>query len=217
MGEYDSHRHHRRSIRLKGYNYTHPGAYFVTICTYEHSCLFGRVVDGKMRLNGYGEMVRDEWFRSVNIRSEIELYPDEFVVMPNHIHGIVWIVDNVGATGRSPLPSHYPPRGPAKHSLSSFIAGFKSAVTKRINRHRHTPGGVVWQRNYYEHIIRTELALNAIRQYIRDNPLRWHLDQYNPNATGNDPMPDHLGRLTSDNRHPYTKTPNLYPGEETMP
>jgi len=212
MGEYDSHRHHRRSIRLKGYNYTHPGAYFITICTYKHRCLFGRVVDGEMRLNPLGQIVTNCWNEIPHHFPHAEL--DEFVVMPNHIHGVISIV---GATHASPLQQTHPPRGPIPGSLGAIVGSFKSAVTKRINRHRHTPGGVVWQRNYYEHIIRTELALNAIRQYIRDNPLRWHLDQYNPNATGNDPMPDHLGRLTSDNRHPYTKTPNLYPGEETMP
>ena len=79
---------HRRSLRLKGYDYTQPGAYFVTICTHQRQPLFGRVVDGNMVLNAYGEIVREEWFRS----AEIVLFPDEFVVMPNHIHGIVWIV-----------------------------------------------------------------------------------------------------------------------------
>ena len=189
-------KHRRTSIRLKGWDYTQPGAYFVTICTHERVPLFGRVVDGEMVLNPYGEIVRDEWFRSAEIRAEIELFPDEFVVMPNHIHGIVWIVATddpagydenarppVGATGRSPLPPH----GPTPRSLGSFIAGFKSAVTKRINQMRGTPGARVWQRNYYEHIIRDERALNAIRRYIIDNPWRWHLDRYNPDATGPDP------------------------------
>jgi len=182
--------HHRRSIRLKGYDYTQPGAYFVTICTHQRQPLFGRVVDRNMVLNAYGEIVREEWFRSAEIRAEIVLFPDEFVVMPNHIHGIVWIVETgpVGATGRSPLPPRdQPPHGPAPRSLGSFIAGFKSAVTKRINALRGTPGTPVWQRNYYEHIIRHERALEAIRRYIAANPLRWHLDRYNPDALGPDP------------------------------
>ena len=189
---FDPDKHRRRSIRLKGHDYTQPGAYFVTICTHERRHLFGRVVDGVMQLNAFGEIVREEWFRSAEIRREIELYPEEFVVMPNHIHGIVWIVeyggtndsqDIVGATGRSPLQ----PRGPAPRSLASFIAGFKSAVTKRINHVRGTPGAPVWQRNYWEHVIRTERVLNAIRQYIHDNPPRWSFDRYNPHATGPDP------------------------------
>ncbi len=179
----------RNLIRLRGWDYTQPGAYFVTICTHERVHLFGEIVDGDMRLNAFGEIVWEEWFRSAEIRAEIELFPDEFVVMPNHIHGIVWIVetddgngyrdDTVGAHGRAPL--HRPPR-----SLGSFIAGFKSAVTKRINALRGTPGARVWQRNYWEHIICNERALNAIRRYIAENPPRWHLDRHNPDAVGMD-------------------------------
>ncbi len=182
----------------------------VTICTHARAPLFGRVVDGEMVLNAYGTIVREEWFRSAEIRAEIELFPDEFVVMPNHIHGIVWIVttdDMVGATGRSPLQRAHghaplPPHGPAPRSLGSFIAGFKSAVTKRINARRGTPGACVWQRNYYEHIIRNDGALNAIRRYIIDNPLRWHLDRYNPDATGPDPQARDLWRMLQTDAHP---------------
>jgi putative transposase len=137
---YAPERHHRRSIRLKDCDYTRMGAYFVTLCTQGRVCLFGEIVAGEMRLNEYGEIVQKEWFRSAEIRREIVLFSDEFVVMPNHIHGIVRIVESpdahvgatgptvgatdatVGATGRSPLP------GPAKRSLASFVAGFKSAV-----------------------------------------------------------------------------------------
>ena len=192
----DVDRHHRRSIRLKGYDYAQPGAYFVTVCTHQRAHTFGVVVDGEMRLNECGEIVRKEWFRSATIRREMELFPAEFVVMPNHIHGIVWIVDtddpgghhhtvtpdHVGAHGRAPLPQRRP------HSLGSFIAAFKSATTKRINALRRTPGAPVWQRNYYEHIIRTEQALDAIRRYIVNNPARWHLDRYNADRIGPDPL-----------------------------
>ena len=210
MPKYDPTRHHRRSIRLRGYDYAQPGGYFVTICTYNREPLFGHVENGEMVLNEYGEMVRDEWFRSAEIRGEIELFPDEFVVMPNHIHGIVWIVKTdepagygenarptvgahgraptvVRATGRSPLqipPAR--PRGPAARSLGSFVAGLKSAVTKRINEIRGTPGAPVWQRNYYEHVIRNDDALNRIRAYIETNPLRWMLDRENPQREGTD-------------------------------
>lgn len=159
----------------------------MTLCTQNRECLFGDVVDGEMRLNEYGAIVRDEWFRSAVIRREIELFDDEFVIMPNHIHGIVWIVESnvgatgwVGATGRSPL--QLPPRGPAKRSLSSFGAGFKSAVTKRINEHRGMPGAPVWQRNYYEHVIRNDESLNRIRAYITTNPIRWDEDEENPHG-----------------------------------
>lgn len=92
MTAYDPNRHHRRSIRLKGYDYTQPGAYFITICTHERAHLFGAVVEGEMRLNEWGEIVREEWFKTAQIRPYVTLYPDEFVLMPNHVHGIVWIV-----------------------------------------------------------------------------------------------------------------------------
>ena len=202
--------HHRRSIRLQGYDYTQPGAYFVTICTHGREMLFGQVVDGEMMLNDYGEIVREEWFRTAQVRPYVALFEDEFVVMPNHIHGIVWIVetdDPVGATQRAvgaqrrcapttnvrprgATPNNVPPR-----SLGAIVRGFKSAVTRRINARRGTPGARVWQRNYWEHVIRDERALDAIRRYIAANPLRWHLDRYNPNATGRDPWAAQLDRM----------------------
>src|SRR5688572_16078788 len=106
---------HRRSIRLKGYNYAQVGSYFITAVTRHRHCLFGEIVEGAMRLNEFGQIVQDEWLKSTNIRREIEL--DVFVVMPNHVHGILTIIDaDVGATGRSPLRS-----GPSKHSLGAFV------------------------------------------------------------------------------------------------
>jgi len=179
---YDAEKHHRRSIRLQGWDYRNPGAYFVTIVAHGRELLFGEVVDDEIRLSEFGEIARDEWLASPDIRREIQL--DAFVVMPNHIHGIVWIVaaDNVGArgrvgaTGRSPLPPH----GPVPQSLGSFIAGCKSAVTKRINQIRDTSGAPVWQRNYYEHIIRNKRELETIRRCIQENPVRWAEDRENP-------------------------------------
>ena len=175
--KYNPEKYHRRSIRLKEYDYSQAGAYFVTVCAWNRECLFGKVVDGEMQLNDIGRIVADEWTRSCEIRQEIEL--DEWIVMPNHIHGIIIITD-VGAHGRAPLQHdntvlHREPR-----SLSSFIAGFKSATTKRINQTRGTPGVQLWQRNYYEHVIRNEESLNEIRQYISGNPKRWAEDEDNP-------------------------------------
>ena len=125
---------------------------------------------------------------------------DEFVVMPNHVHGIVWIVEkdnpsadgsdhNVGVTGRSPLQQRQqssPKPGPPPKSLGSFVAGFKSACTKRINIARGTPGERVWQRNYYERVIRDEGELNRMREYILTNPLKWELDKENPGRRKDD-------------------------------
>jgi len=173
--KYDPNKHHRRSIRLWGYDYSQSGAYFITLCTHERRCLFGEIINGQMRLNELGLIVHDEWFHSAKIRGEIELLNDEFVIMPNHIHGIVRILDNnVWATGRSPLQQ---PRGPLKKSISSFVAGFKSATTKRINKYQNTPGNPVWQRNYYEHVIRNEKELHDIRAYIFNNPENWETDE----------------------------------------
>ena len=104
---YDPHKHHRRSIRLPGYDYTQPGAYFVTFVAHDRECLFGDVVDGVMRLNAFGEIVREEWFRTAVVRPYVMLDPDEFVVMPNHVHGIIWITGGRG----DPVGRPYDPVG----------------------------------------------------------------------------------------------------------
>ncbi len=177
---YNGDQHHRRSVRLPRYNYAQTGAYFVTMCTHQREWLFGEVVDGEMQLNVFGCVV-EEWFASVRIRREIEL--DVFVVMPNHVHGIVWITEPVGAHGRA--PQHATGRAPfptlqrKPRSLGAFVAGYKSAVTKRINISRNTPNAPVWQRNYHEHVIRNETALDAIRTYIANNSFHWAADRYN--------------------------------------
>jgi putative transposase len=180
---FDRQHHHRRSIRLPRYNYSQEGTYFVTICTYEKSELFGDIVDRAMIVNQFGQIVQHEWEKTTRIRQEIEL--DVFVVMPNHIYGIVVITtDNtVGAHGHAPLQND-DPRAPHRKtkSLGAFIAGFKCAATKRINAVRGTPGKPVWQRNYYEHIIRDDAELKDIQEYILTNPLRWSEDRENPEA-----------------------------------
>ena len=180
---FDPFKHHRRSIRLKGFDYAQPGSYFVTIITRGRLSLFGEIIGGEMHLNALGEIAHGEWMKTALIRHEITL--DEFIVMPNHFHAIVNIVDCgnglVGATGRSPLRSGMP-RGPANKSLASLIAGYKSVVTARINQLRGTPGAPVWQRNYHEHIIRDMDELFRIRKYIRDNPAKWEIDAENDHS-----------------------------------
>ena len=188
--------HHHRSIRLKGYDYTRAGAYFVTICTKDRTCLFGDVADGVMRLNQMGHIVRQCWLAIPDHVPPVLL--DEFVVMPNHVHGIIVLVstDTVGATHASP-PQHASPlqnddtptrpRGPQRQSVGSIVVSFKSAATKRINEHRGTPGAPVWQRDYFEHIIRNDESLNRICEYILNNPLQWDLDRENPLAQGAKP------------------------------
>ena len=187
--KYDPEKHHRpfgaaqgrRSIRLRGYDYTQPGAYFVTICVHQRAMLFGRVVDGKMTLNKLGEIVREEWCRTAELRPNVEL--DAFVIMPNHIHGIIILRDDRrGTLQRAPTTSQHVPMierfgKPTSNSIPTIIRLFKSATTKRINGLRGTPGARVWQRNYYERIIRNQRELDAIRRYIIENPQRWHRDR----------------------------------------
>ena len=183
-------KHERRSIRLRDYDYSQAGAYFVTICTYNKVCLFGKVVDGEMQLNECGRVVEEEWVKTAEIRKNVEL--NEFIIMPNHIHGIIVINEsNVGATCRSPKGEGTSPlpKGPGSASLGAIISGFKSAATKRINELRDTPNTPLWQRNYYEHVIRNEDDLNEIREYIVNNPLKWHLDSENPNNVGEGTSP----------------------------
>ena len=181
----------RRSSRLQGYDYAQPGGYFITICTHHSACVFGDAVDGHMQLSNCGRIVSDEWIRTGEIRENVVL--DTFVVMPNHFHAIALIVEEasrtgrhasarapvgdrgVGATCRSPIP-----KGPAPRSIAAVIAGFKSATATRINELRGTFGARVWQRGYYEHVIRNEADLQEIREYIANNPLKWELDEDNP-------------------------------------
>lgn len=174
---YNPQKHHRRSIRLKGYDYAQAGAYFITICTYNRICLFGEIADGNMRLNEYGETVRDEWLRTPIVRPNVELA--EWVVMPNHMHGIVVITspgrgELSAATDRGELQSV--PMSPSQ-TIGAIVRGFKSAATKRINLQRDRPGVPVWQRNYWEHIIRHEQAYLRIATYIINNPAQWEADK----------------------------------------
>ena len=170
----------RRSIRLKGYDYSQPGWYFVTIVTKNRECLFGEVVDEKMVMNEYGEIVKEELLKSTRIRKEISI--DQYTIMPNHLHAVIIIRSRFGhvrATGQSPL--HTPVRpGPKPHSLGSFMVGFQTGVTQRINKLRGTPGAHVWHRNYHDRIIRNEKELYAVKKYIKDNPRNWMNDREHP-------------------------------------
>ena len=125
-------------------------------------------------LNELGKMVCEEWKKTTKIRQEIEI--DEFITMPNHFHGIIFINDKY--KGDRPVAPTKP--GPRPKSIGAMIAGFKCAITKRINIIRRTPGVPIWQRNYWEHVIRNEEDLNRIREYIINNPLQWDIDKENP-------------------------------------
>ena len=265
---YDPEKHHRRSIRLKGYDYTQPGAYFITICTHSRACLFGEIIDGEMHLNEAGQIVVQTWQDLPNHISNVQL--DAFVVMPNHVHGIIIITDRAGVVGTGSEPARTmmgsgsavdsdstpgpgsaadsgstagpgsvgagsvgagsepapttttgpgptagpgsvagsgPTTGPgsvavvvgsgsvgsgsvgagsepaptrSSYGLPEIVRQFKTFSARRINELRGTPGTPVWQRNYYEHIIRDEFSLSRIRQYIAENPARWDADWEHP-------------------------------------
>ena len=196
---------HRHSLRLPDYDYTAPGAYFITLCTWKKHCLFSEIIKGEINLSVFGNVAVEEWVKTSDIRKEIST--DIFVVMPNHIHGIVIInnsgdISNSGATGRSPLQATHSQIANrlAPKSLEAFVAGYKSSVTKRINKVRSSPKQPFWQRNYYEHVIRNDHELQRVRDYIVTNPLRWEIDSENPASCGNQEAVGATGRspITAD-------------------
>ena len=222
--------HHRRSIRLKDYDYSQPGSYFITICTHNHVNLFGNIVSIRagskpartktstttpstsvgitnseeflMDLNDYGEIVHLTWNNLIIHNSCIRL--GEFVIMPNHIHTIIHILDpendwddfipsnfiftddepkalpinseRAGSVraGSKPAPNHHQEQTP----LSEIIRQFKTFSARKINRERKSPGFPVWKRDYYEHIIRDQESYDRIVEYIQNNPMMWNLDKF---------------------------------------
>jgi REP-associated tyrosine transposase len=177
---FDPKKHHRRSIRINGYDYTQPGGYFATIVTYQRDYLFGEIINEEMQLNALGTVVDEYWRAIPEHFSNVEL--DAYVVMPNHVHGIIVINENgmatnsspfVGARHASPLP-----RGVKPHSVGAIVGSFKSVVTKRIGRELKATG--IWQRNYYEHVIRNHEDWDRIHRYIESNPSMWADDEENP-------------------------------------
>ena len=182
--------HHRRSIHIADYDYSTTGAYFVTICIQNRICLFGKIEGGEIQLNEAGYMVHKIWNELPEKYPGVEI--DEFIVMPNNIHGIV--VLNVGA-GPCACPDankgqpkvEGQPRGvaPTRLSLPDVVHRYKSFTTSEyrigVEQLNWIPfPGKLWQRNYYEHVIRNEKELNQTREYISNNPLQWALDNENP-------------------------------------
>jgi len=163
--KYNPEIHHRYSSRLQGYDYSQNGAYFVTICTRKKEPLFN---DKNMKL-----IIEQTWLETPAKRPDVFL--DEYVVMPNHFHGIIIINSPVGAYSHTPLQPIF--RSPSR-TIGAIIRGFKASSTLKINIYRKTPRVPVWQRNYYEHVIRNDNDLHDSRQYIRENPLRWDADEY---------------------------------------
>lgn len=175
---------HHRDIRLPEYDYSQEGAYFVTICTQDRKCVLGDIIDGQMKLNKYGRIVEQCWCNLVSHYTGIEL--DTFVVMPNHVHGIIVItgdvnvIKNVGE-GFKPSPTDTNRMNTKSHDLTEIVRAFKTFSARKINGERNTKGQKVWQRNYFEHIVRNEKSLNKIREYIYNNARNWQDDDENPN------------------------------------
>lgn len=206
-------------MRLRGYDYAQAGAYFVTICARGQECLFGEVVGGEMRRNGWGAIVTRCWDELPQHYPTVEL--DAFTAMPNHVHGIIVLtdpIDVIGAgsqsalgigvaigaaglagvvsyhdTGGSPRRAGFKPaptegtvldeKGKAvRKPLSEIVRAFKTFSARRINEGRGAAGAAIWQRGYYDHVIRTERSLERIREYIAENPARWAMDQLHPDS-----------------------------------
>lgn len=210
--KFDPSRHHRRSTRLREYDYSGEGVYFLTLCVERREHLFGDIVDGEMRLNTFGQIVAEEWEKSAKIRTNITL--GEYIIMPDHFHGIIQINEQI-KTESSALPGEF--KSPS-HTIGAIIRGFKGATTKRIKSYlfhgtgesqfaptaspesqfapmpsselkfiptreelnilaRFNPDKSIWQRNYYDRIIRSRHQLENTINYIRNNPLKWEPDE----------------------------------------
>ncbi len=180
----------RKSVRLQGFDYASSGAYFVTICTFQRQGLFGEIANGMVGLNEIGKMVLWHWNRIPTHFKNVEL--DEYIIMPNHLHGIICIADDVGAKHSFPDPlkvcqDHSQnasplqrPNGTESQSLCAIVQNFKSITARKFHKMHRVEDGRLWQRNYYEHVIRNENELNRIREYIIYNPVKWDEDKENP-------------------------------------
>ncbi|MGC4129525.1 MAG: hypothetical protein QM564_08170 [Bergeyella sp.] len=205
MNQYNPNIHHRRSIRLKGYDYSQAGLYFITICCQDRACLFGEIVEGEMIFNTFGKIAWEEWLATEEIRDNCKIH--ESIVMPNHIHGIIEILyKGESQFAQTEIGKFQSP----SQTIGSIIRGFKIATIKKIKDYiqeenlekfnldnRSSTGELqfapteiaptekikelnfkIWQRNYYEHIIRNEQAYHRISEYIINNPKKWNEDKF---------------------------------------
>lgn len=185
--KFDPKKHHRHSIRLPEYDYSQPGAYYVTIVAWHRECLFGEVVNREMKLSKFGLVAKQQWEKLPKRFPNIKL--GTYIIMPNHMHGIIVITSGRGTAGtladltgelsrRAPRREGF--QKPVKGSVPTIVRSYKSAVSYRINLMRGTQGVPIWQRNYYEHIIRNEKDLKNKTDYIEANPMLWDEDDENP-------------------------------------
>jgi putative transposase len=175
MTKFDPKIHHRKSIRLKGYDYSQAGAYFVTMVTYHRDCLFGKIENGEMVLNDLGKIADECWRAIPEHFPNVDL--DTHVIMPNHAHGVIVINDDgrMGAIYRAHTTEQF--GKPTVGSLPTIVRTYKAAVTRIIGREHNATS--IWQRNYHEHIIRSKREMDNIWRYIESNPAHWDDDQEN--------------------------------------
>ena len=177
------HMPNRRTLRLPGYDYSLPGAYFITICTQDRACVFGTVVDDTVHLNDLGRMVDATWTELPTHCQGLHL--DQFTIMPNHLHAIAFLSGS--SDQNHPSIDGRTQRSAPTVALPDIIRRFKTVTTSRVRHDVHNCGwhpssGRLWQRNYYEHVIRNDDSLCRIRDYIANNPTSWALDRENPDA-----------------------------------
>lgn len=188
--KYNPNIHHRKSIRLKEYNYSQAGLYFITICCQNRICRFGNVVDGKMMLNEFGIVAYNEWVKLSERFSNFEL--DVFQIMPNHMHGII-LLNDISVAGFTPAQNDLYTQNDVKPNdnnrttarvaptVSNIVGAYKSLVANGcldIFKSQNETIGKLWQRNYYEHIIRNEQSYQTIAEYIINNPAKWADDKF---------------------------------------
>jgi putative transposase len=174
----NSNLHKRRSIRLKDYDYSQSGEYFITICTHNHECLFGEVVDEGIKLSPQGKTAQQCWLDIPMHFNNAEL--DEYVIMPNHIHGIIILKDNSVGT-RHAVSLHEQFGKPKCGTIPTIVRSFKSAATRQIRILTNEYEIPIWQSRFYEHIIRDDKDLDNVREYITNNPFNWLLEKDVPN------------------------------------
>ena len=159
----------RRSVRLPDFDYSSQGAYFITIVSNARQFQFGDIISGDLQPSSLGQIVSNEWLATPAIRSGVTL--GAFVVMPNHLYAVVWLPSSTDGISN---PKAY------RRSLGALMSGYKAAVTSRYRSLIGDANALVWQRSFYEHVVRDEIDLHAIEAYIQDNPRRWAEDSENP-------------------------------------
>ena len=200
----------RRSPRKPGYDYAAPGVYFVTLCTSQRKRIFGEIQDDRVNLSPLGQVADHYWRQLPSYFDHLAL--DEWIVMPNHVHAVVWLLHRNCTTGAELTTASRDRQNQddfrsstyvAPGSLSAIIGTFKSLVTRRANRMRYTLGITLWQGRYYDNIVRSEEALHRIRRYIVENPERWTLDTINAQAFEIDPAAKEIWLMLQNESHDF--------------